>query len=75
MSLDRTVGWTADGAAVFEWRRSQLVRAGFGRELATELAQDCAVDLHALLQLTDRGGPPHLAARILAPLDDRGRPC
>jgi hypothetical protein len=27
------------------------------------------VDIHALLELVDRGCPPHLAARILAPLD------
>ena len=28
-----------------------------------------AADLHALLEIVDRGYPPHLAARILAPLD------
>jgi hypothetical protein len=60
---------------VVEWRRSRLVSAGFGAGLAAELAQDCRIDLHAVLELTDRGCPPHLAARILAPLDDRARPC
>jgi hypothetical protein len=39
------------------------------------LAEDCAIDLHAVLELVDRGCPPTLAARILAPLHDRGRPC
>jgi hypothetical protein len=43
--------------------------AGFDAALATELAQDAAVDLHELLVLLDRGCPPELAARILAPLD------
>jgi hypothetical protein len=60
---------------VVDWRRSRLVEAGFGAELAAELAQDCGIDMHALLELTDRGCPADLAARILAPLDDRGRPC
>lgn len=50
------------------WRRNVLVRAGFDLELADELARDARVDLHDLLQLVDRGCPPTLAARILAPL-------
>jgi hypothetical protein len=33
------------------------------------------MDLHALLGLVDRGCPPDLAARILAPLDREHRPC
>lgn len=37
--------------------------------LADTLAQDGRTDVHALLQLIDRGCPPELAARILAPLD------
>jgi hypothetical protein len=37
--------------------------------LAWDLAADGDVDLHDLLNLIDRGCPPHLAARILAPLD------
>jgi hypothetical protein len=65
----------AQVSPVVEWRRSRLVDAGFGAELAAELARDCGVDLHAMLELTDRGCPPALAARILAPLDDRARPC
>jgi hypothetical protein len=50
------------------WRRSILLRAGFTGELADELAHDTRVDLHDLLELVDRGCPPELAARILAPL-------
>ena len=56
------------------WRTERLLAAGFERELAESLAADGAVDLHALLELVDRGCPPELAARILAPLDDEGRP-
>ena len=50
------------------WRRAILVRAGFDAHLADELAQDARVDLHDILELVDRGCPPDLAARILAPL-------
>jgi hypothetical protein len=39
---------------------------GFPPALADALARD-RVDLHALLQLVDRGCPPELAARILSP--------
>lgn len=59
----------ADNAAVRAWRREQLVASGFERERAQQLAQDGRWDLHALLELVDRGCPPSLAERILAPLD------
>jgi hypothetical protein len=52
-----------------DWRRRRLVAAGFDAQLATRLAHDALVDLHELLVLLDRGCPPELAARILAPLD------
>ena len=51
------------------WRRRTLVAAGFDAALAARLAFDARLDLHAVLQLMDAGCPPHLAARILAPLD------
>jgi hypothetical protein len=53
------------------WRRRRLESAGFDASLADRLANDRRFDLHAVLGLTDRGCPPELAARILAPLDDR----
>jgi hypothetical protein len=53
---------------VVSWRRDVLVRAGFDVRLADGLARDARVDLHDLLGLVDRGCPPELAARILAPL-------
>ena len=52
-----------------DWRQRRLVAAGFDAQLATRLAHDGLVDLHELLVLLDRGCPPELAARILAPLD------
>jgi hypothetical protein len=68
---------TAAGSstAVVEWRRERLLEAGIAPEAAANLAWDCRIDLHALLELIDRGCPPDLAARILAPLDERRRPC
>jgi len=54
---------------VVEWRVGRLVEAGFPWALADSLART-RVDVHELLQLVDAGGPPHLAARILAPLED-----
>ena len=50
------------------WRRRILMRAGFDASLADELAGDARVELHDLLELVDRGCPPDLAARIVAPL-------
>jgi len=61
--------------AVRRWRREQLVVAGFERARAERLAWDDRWDLHALLELVDRGCPPPLAERILAPLDADPPPC
>jgi hypothetical protein len=59
---------------VVAWRTERLLAAGFERRLATSLAANGAVDLHALLELVDRGCPSELAARIVAPLDEERRP-
>lgn len=53
---------------VRDWRRQTLRHAGFDDTLARDLAADGGVDLHDLLELVDRGCPPEVAARILAPL-------
>jgi hypothetical protein len=57
------------------WRLEQLVRIGFDAELAASVAADRAMDLHALIELVERGCPPVLARRILAPLDRERKPC
>ena len=56
-------------AAVVTWRREQLTGAGFALPLASHLARDARYDLHALIELTERGCSAELAVRILAPLD------
>jgi len=55
---------------VREWRRRRLLGLGLSEAAAQRLADNRGVDLHALLSLVDRGCPPGLAVRILAPLDD-----
>lgn len=49
--------------------------AGFSLEASEELARNCGIDLHALIELAKRGCPPDLAARILAPLEHETRWC
>jgi hypothetical protein len=60
----------SDSGSVVAWRTDRLLAAGFDAGLASRLADEGSVDLHALLELVDRGCPPDLAARILAPLED-----
>jgi predicted kinase len=60
-------------ATIVSWRRRQLLDSGFAPPLARRLARDRAYDLHALIELVERGCPPSLAVRILAPLDERER--
>jgi len=57
-----------NAASITAWRCEQLVASGFDRSLAARLACEQRIDLHALIELVERGCPPHLAARILAPL-------
>jgi hypothetical protein len=59
---------SASDPQVVEWRRSQLRRAGFPAALAEQAARDGQLDLHAMIELVERGCPPKLALRILAPL-------
>ena len=56
------------------WRIERLCAAGFDTSLARTVAGDRSYDLHALLELIDRGCPPELAARILAPIDETVSP-
>jgi hypothetical protein len=60
----------AEHTEIVSWRRDRLVDAGFSLPLAARLAGDGRYDLHALIELTERGCAPELAARILAPLDE-----
>jgi hypothetical protein len=61
----------ANGAPheIVRWRREQLTDSGFPLSVAARLAEDGCYDLHALIELVERGCPHHLAVRIAAPLD------
>jgi hypothetical protein len=63
-----TTALAGDHSRWVQWRAQRLRGAGFTRELADELAHERRIDIHGLLELVDRGCPPQLAARILAPL-------
>jgi hypothetical protein len=69
MAMDTSLV-TSEDAGVMGWRAALLRGAGFGALLAEDLAADRRIDLHAMLELVDEGCPPHLAARILRPLDE-----
>ena len=63
-----------DAQDVAFWRHDQLTRAGFVEREALRLARDSRFDLHALIELVERGCPPELAVRILAPVEGDGSP-
>jgi hypothetical protein len=65
--METTLGAAEHGVA--RWRREQLAASGFAAPLAAQLADDPRYDLHALIGLVERGCPPPLAARILAPIE------
>lgn len=56
---------------VLRWRFRRLRQAGLSVALAEHVAVNEAYDVDALLGLVDRGCPPDLAVRIVAPLDGR----
>jgi hypothetical protein len=60
---------------VVAWRIERLRAAGFDEQLAVRIGSDCGFDVHALLELVDRGCSPALAARIVAPLEEGSWPC
>jgi hypothetical protein len=64
------IGSTKRAGGVTAWRRDQLVASGFPPRLASRLAHDGRYDLHALIELAERGCAPELAVRIVAPLED-----
>jgi hypothetical protein len=55
---------------VVRWRREQLVASGFAPALASTVSENAHYDVHALIELVERGCPPQLAVRILAPFGE-----
>ena len=52
------------------WRERLLLDAGFDPVLARLAGQDLRFDVHTLIELSEGGCPPHLAVRILTPLEE-----
>jgi hypothetical protein len=50
---------------VERWRAEELMRAGYDPGAAADLAMCPDVDLHAAIELLERGCPADLAVRIL----------
>jgi hypothetical protein len=61
------------GTSISQWRRERLVESGFPPDLAKRLADDRSWDLHAVIELVERGCRPELAVRIPRPARRRGR--
>jgi hypothetical protein len=54
-----------DAALVFDWRFTELCRAGFTSDQAWRLASEPNVDIRAAERLLVEGCPPATAQRIL----------
>jgi hypothetical protein len=50
---------------VERWRSDELMRAGFDPAAAIEIASNLEVDLHAAIDLLERGCSAELAVQIL----------
>jgi hypothetical protein len=73
--VDPTSGERGGAARIASWRYERLRRAGLDAKPAEALSHESDLDLHALIELVERGCPPELAARILAPLDAERPAC
>ena len=69
MPTARSITTGPENDQILSWRRQQLCGSGFGATLAAQIAADARYDLHALIELVERGCPPLLAVRIQAPLE------
>ena len=67
--METKTRYEREAQEVAQWRRERLSETGFPLPLAARIADDPHFDLHALIELVERGCPPELAARILAPLE------
>ena len=64
-TADLTPTQLTEQELVERWRAQELQRAGFDPEAAAELARRSDVDLHAAVELLQKGCPPAVALSIL----------
>jgi hypothetical protein len=55
---------------VVRWRCEQLVESCFPPALAARVAKNAHYELHALIELVERGCQPDIAVRILASVEE-----
>lgn len=65
MPTAETTAHPSEQEQVERWRAQQLERAGFPAAAAAELAHRSDVDLHAAMDLLQKGCPPETALSIL----------
>jgi hypothetical protein len=73
--LHTSAGGRLRPVSVNVWRVERLRAAGFAPWLAECVVAHGGFDLHELIDLVERGCPPELATRILAPLDREAPAC
>lgn len=56
---------TTEVESIIKWRRDELVRAGYGEDLANKIAEEMHIDLHVACDLVRGGCPDTVAADIL----------
>jgi hypothetical protein len=65
MPTAETTARPTEQELVEHWRAQELERAGFDPAAAAELARRADVDLHAAVELLQKGCPPAVALSIL----------
>jgi hypothetical protein len=68
-----TKGPTPELEPVAFWRSMRLRETGFSSQRSLAAGQNSAYDVHGVSRLLDRGRPPELAARIMAPTEREPR--
>ena len=65
-TIDVELVESGEDEPVYLWRLEQLLQAGYGERLATEIAGRYEIDLHFAVELRSRGCAPDTAFRILS---------
>ncbi|MFN8186952.1 MAG: hypothetical protein U0R69_07730 [Gaiellales bacterium] len=64
-TTEAEVLYDSELARVIDWRAKELRRAGYGEEVARQIAERLEIDLHRAIDLLKSGCPQDTAARIL----------
>ena len=64
-AAETTLEQDTEAERVVDWRREELLRAGYEGGAASRIAERSDVDLHIAVDLMRRGCPPEVALDIL----------